>query len=104
MITYNYTQFVEIFKPLQNSKFPEGPYNGTLFYKGDPGFIASNINIKRVWSLIEETIVTDEIAQTLVTKRVLRTGVIAHPGLVGYMVTIKPYENSATEIQDVPIV
>lgn len=104
MTTYDYSQFVEIFKPLKNSKFPQGPYNGTLFYKGDPGFIASNINIKRVWSLIEDTIVTDEIAQTFVIKRNLRTGVIAHPGLIGYMVTIVPYESSNTEIQNVPIV
>lgn len=103
MKTYNYTQFVETFIPVVNPKFPQGPYEGTLFYKGDPGFIASNLYIKRVWSLLEYTVILSDVNSTPITKRKLVTGMVSDPGLIGYLVTTNPYEVSATEVINVPI-
>lgn len=103
MIIYNsYPLFAEAFKPVVNPLFPQGPYEGCLFDKANPALLASNIGIKRTWTVIRYTEVLNDIDNTEVVKYKIVTGIVSDPGLVGYLTTEIPYQDPATFVYNVP--
>jgi len=104
MTSITYTQFKEQFKPVKNPINPVGPYEGTLFDKGNPALIAANLQIKRVWSVIQKTEILADVDSTEVVTCYLTTGVVVNPGLLGYMVTELPYIDPNTTVTGVPVI
>ena len=102
MIIYNsYPLFAEAFKPVINPLFPQGPYEGCLFDKANPALLASNIGIKRTWTVIRYTEVLNDIDNTEVVKLLLNASVnIDKQDNNGYTALIlAAYENNREIIE-----
>jgi len=87
-----YEEFVERYKPTQNPYFdePDASFSGTLFSLQDISFIYPHVQDKKVWSLIEETLVLDQIEERYLVKRYICPGVSAIAK--GYFLTEVPFE------------
>lgn len=88
-----YTDFVKNYKPITNTFFPKGKFNGTFFALSDLYIITDFVRSKQIWTILHTS--HEESLRAL-------PGIIGSPQAVGYFACSTKYELPNIEIIDIP--